>query len=772
MVKCNTNRKKRIATVSVLLIFLSGLLSAQEIRLPESPDAAVKSAGEELRAYAGKILNGKKSSAVFRLAVDNKLDFEEWQILSVDDGVKLSGGSGRGILYAVYHYLEDCCGVRFLSGDAEHVPPLAELPVRNLNLRGKPAFRVRCLGTLFPKDNGRFSAKRRINFQGWDRIAPEYGGSSGEGRPAPCHTFAYYVPYAKYRKTHPEYFSLTKDGKRTGGQTDGQLCLSNPEVRRIMLMRLREFIRLDRETTLHNHTPPPTIYDVSQNDNQKFCICNDCKALAAKYGGTQSGVMLELVNELADGIREQYPDVVLSTFAYQYTEQEPENIKARPNVRIRLCDTRGNQTMPLEDTSNAFVRARLENWRKIAKLSFWDYGDNFDAPYNLPVASEYTFQPDYRFLRQYCDIVKCEIHVADPDAREYKYYLLSKFMENPDSDFKKESAEFAELYYGKAGKLFLEYRELLHDSAMARKSFVPMYPYTSGLFAYLDLNTVRKAYELFDRGEDLLAGDPIRLERWNIARMGLDRAILVRSLHLTHAWRAGGGKASTFPFDFQSILRRVRRVNLDYAEKYIVKPAISPNRMKNAAKTVDRIKNYYARIEKNLFLPETAYQPPDKWKQYPTGQIYFFYPPQMRCRAKGIVEIDDPTALTGRSIRIYHSEKMPVKPFACPLQGEVFNYDRWKGTGCGQVRADMLTEPGWQWVRLGRISRLGSSGVLVFPSWGLLIGIADACSEKGLNVFDCWLHLKGEGKAYRRNATEKINALYLDAVVLIRKKAQ
>ena len=765
------NMKTSIA--AALLLLLAGNMSSQEIKLPEQPDAAVGTAGSELRHYSAKLLNGRKSDTVFLLEIDPKLQPEEWKIQSAADAVRLTGGSDRGVLYAVYHYLEDCCGIRFLSGDAEYVPALKELPANDLNLSGKPAIAVRSLSPVFHKDNGRFAAKRRINDQDWTKIAPEYGGISGFGSPAPCHTFAYYVPYDRYKKTHPEYFSLTKAGKRVGGQFAGQLCLSNQEVRKIMLLKLREYIARDREKARQRGTPPPTMYDITQNDNQNYCVCPGCKALAAKYGNTQSGIMLELVNELADGIRNDYPDVMLSTFAYQYTEAVPQNITARPNVMVRLCDTRGNQLMPIADGSNEYTRKRLDSWSKIAKLSFWDYGDNFDYPNNLPAPSEFTYREDYSYLRKFAGMIKCEISsTAFPDVREYKYYLISRFMENPDLDFKKESQDFAELYYGKAGSLFLQYRELLRKSALDKKSFVPMYPYSAGLFAYLDLETLRTALDIFDRGRTLLEQDPVRLERWNIAGLGLDRAILTRQIHLTQAHRRAGGKAGSIPFDFRNILQRARRVHQDYIDKYIVRQAHSRHYAKNAAKTVNQIGKYYERIEKDLNDLEKFCRIPEEYKNFASNQVYVFYPPQMSCRGKSYIEQDDPTSLIGRSIRIYHSKKTPVKPFAYPLMGEFFNYDQWKGGGCGPIQAFQLAKPGWQWVKLGTVKRLSSSCLLLFPCWTLAIGIADAYSNELPNQFDCWIHLKAEGAAYRKNDSSEINALYMDAVVLIRKSMQ
>jgi len=44
------------------------------------------------------------------------------------------------------------------------------------------------------------------------------------------------------------------------------------------------------------------------------------------------------VNRLADDIREDYPDVMIHTFAYQYTKKAPIGLKTADNVIVRLCN--------------------------------------------------------------------------------------------------------------------------------------------------------------------------------------------------------------------------------------------------------------------------------------------------------------------------------------------------------------------------------------------------------------------------------------------------
>jgi hypothetical protein len=52
---------------------------------------------------------------------------EELQIIVESDRVVIVGGRPRGTLYGVYQFLEDFIGVRFLTHDHAHIPPIQTL---------------------------------------------------------------------------------------------------------------------------------------------------------------------------------------------------------------------------------------------------------------------------------------------------------------------------------------------------------------------------------------------------------------------------------------------------------------------------------------------------------------------------------------------------------------------------------------------------------------------------------------------------------------------
>jgi alpha-N-acetylglucosaminidase len=80
------------------------------------------------------------------LRIPDNLGEDGFVIKSVQDGgvdyLVLLGGSPRGTLYAVYHYLETCCRVGFFA-DGEHVPHLDEVPTAGINITERPRWPVR-----------------------------------------------------------------------------------------------------------------------------------------------------------------------------------------------------------------------------------------------------------------------------------------------------------------------------------------------------------------------------------------------------------------------------------------------------------------------------------------------------------------------------------------------------------------------------------------------------------------------------------------------------
>lgn len=411
------------------------------------------------------------------------------------------GGAKRGTLYSVYSFLEQELGCRWYAKDVSVAPKRATWRFGKLYHHEAPGIRIRDNCYLDVRTIPAYSARLRNNFV---RLPGLKGGTipgTAEGYWG-VHAMGNFLSPAAYYNEHPEYFSLI-DGERRSDYA--QLCLSNPDVLRICTEKVREVMRRE---------PDYLIYSMEQNDNQRYCTCDACNALAEQYGG-QSGLMVWFVNQVADAVKEEFPDKFIGTFAYQYTRHAPKDIVPRENVVIRLCSI---ECCLLHDydgcEQNRTFLEDLKAWGAIAPhLYIWDYVTNFSL-YCLPIANWKTLQSHIRDFRDNHAIGILEegdYQTVSCEFREMRSYLLSKLMWNPDDEVEAIIRDFTDGYYGAAGPYIRSYLAL-EDSILRREGIhVPCYVNPSSNM-YTD-DFVREGRRLFAEAKAAVADDADLLAR-------------------------------------------------------------------------------------------------------------------------------------------------------------------------------------------------------------------------------------------------------------------
>ncbi len=533
-----------VAAVACLCAACAALDVPFEIRLPKEAEPHEDWASRELGSYLARRVIGSLTvegldGVTFHvgdtpLAMEkgysskNMLD-EQWIVKSYGSDVVLNGGGTRGAIYAVSHFLEDFCGVRWWSPSEDFVPPATPLVLPRLNVSGRPAFRLRTLYTGLQEPNAdRVAAHLRLN----DFRSLASGGGFRYGSPGHCHTFDKYLPVEKHFKDHPEWYSFLKSSNcRVGGQHGGQLCLTDPGCRAAMKDRLKEFIAADRADSARLGIAPPTVYDISENDNWNYCECEKC--LEAKGLWNQSGLMLDFINDIASSIRNDYPDILVNTFAYHGTEAPPKGGKcAADNVMVRLCNTQSNRAAGMSDPDHTRFRDNLDGWAKSARhISIWDYAITFTRELTgLPLPSEFYYAGYFRActVRGVRGFFWEHESPHKADMWELKYFLETKLMENPLLDSDELIRTFMNEYYGAAGGKVLEYRCRLDAARRARKGFVSWFPSLSD-FEWLTEDDIASGLTFLAAAERATGGEEPFLSRVRRVRVGLDRLVCLRA---------------------------------------------------------------------------------------------------------------------------------------------------------------------------------------------------------------------------------------------------
>ena len=125
--------------------------------------------------------------------------------------------------------------------------------------------------------------------------------------------------------------------------------------------------------------PWATRLSVTQNDNFRFCQDPAELAIIEQEGGAVMAPMLRATNAIADALKDDYPNLLVDTFAYIQTFQVPTKTKPRDNVAVRMCTEACNFAQPLQDGAvNANIRSNITAWGAISKqTTVWDYTTNF-----------------------------------------------------------------------------------------------------------------------------------------------------------------------------------------------------------------------------------------------------------------------------------------------------------------------------------------------------------------------------------------------------------
>ena len=426
----------------------------------------------------------------------------------------IAGGKLRGTMYGVYTFLEDL-GCRWYTSKVSYIPKQRTITLKPLDIVQKPDFEYR---EPFYTDawDPDWAARNKTN-SSHARLDEARGGKVAYGRFV--HTFAELIPPAKYYKDHPEYFSLV-DGKRQDGYA--QVCMSNPDVLKIATDTVMKWIE---------ENPNAKIFSVSQNDCGKNCQCDACKAVDTEEG-SPSGLLLRFVNQIAAEVEKKYPNVLIDTLAYQWTEKPPKITKPRANVRVRLCPISACEFHPYEQCeNNAGFVSNLREWNKVTgNLYIWHYNTDF-ANYLMPfpdLDELATSIPMYKRTGVKGMFMQGTYNAGSGPAGfmdELKAYLIAKLLWNTDADPKAIRADFTNGYFGKAAKPINEWLDLLHNKVRTDNIHGGIY---IGVDApYLTSEIMAEGDRLFDEAEKL-ADNPDVLERVKHARLSLEYVKIIR----------------------------------------------------------------------------------------------------------------------------------------------------------------------------------------------------------------------------------------------------
>ena len=473
---------------------------------------------------------------------------------TVGEKLFIAGSNDRGNLYGVYGLLEKYFGVRFLDHETEIVPAQEKVALPGLDETVVSPLEYRETYWYEPETYPEFAYKRGFNASLKSEI-PEYLGGSIKALSL-CHTFFSFLSPDDCFDEHPEYFSMV-NGQRI--RFESQLCLTNPDVKRIVKENLRK--------TILDH-PECRIFSVSQMDWYNPCQCPECAKVDGEEG-SHMGTVLRFVNECADSVAEEFPNVLIETLAYQYTRTPPKITVPRPNVLICLCTIECCFTHPMRGCHVPVrpfkylvdydhpIQDDMVAWGKICKrLLIWDYTTNYRF-YLAPMVNLHVLQDNMKFFLENgttCLFEQGNAQAKSGEFGELRAYLISKLMWEPDGNVSQWMDEFLAGYYGgKAAKPIRAYIDYLADHVTRHQVHAGIYESPMDV---IPNNMIPQMDAFWDEAEAVTT-DPKQMAHVRRSRLQVKYV-------KQHRRRAGD---ANFKEEGEKLIAEIRRADLEYIQE-------------------------------------------------------------------------------------------------------------------------------------------------------------------------------------------------------------
>lgn len=429
---------------------------------------AVKKGGESgFSIYVGRAAN----SALIDLS-DVKDDGYKLEIKP--EGIYIVGKTDDAARNGIYDFLETHLECMYVSPENTYVPifPTVKLALEEKTVN--PTITWRKVYQYESVQNGwyeRLKMNGTIVKEGENSI--ELYNEWGTW----CHSSFEFVPPEKYFDEHPEYYAKFLGKRRyqfnvLGRTFPTHLCYTNEEVYQIAEAELVKRIEANPEVKFWDFSIMDTYFAT--------CRCKECKKFN-KEAGSEMGTLLAFLNRLADAIRDDYPDVYLSTLAYQRVKNPPKNMKCAPNLCINVCAFPGTQSYPYSTeggikASREFAE-RVVEWGKICdNILVWDYVVNF-THLKLPF-------PNFEFQKENLEFylennIRFVFHQGSREPMdenaEMRTYLLSRQLWDKDVDLLALAKKYVAVVYGDAAGLVEEYMDTANAAMIESGADLSLY---------------------------------------------------------------------------------------------------------------------------------------------------------------------------------------------------------------------------------------------------------------------------------------------------------
>ena len=778
--------------------------SEYSIVIPSDFCAAEKTASEELFEYLEKALDVKlpvvseenaSGKCIFvgqtKFAAENGIvgkSKENWIITLVGDNLVLTGGEKKGdlgMIFSVYHFLEDIVGVRWWNPWEEDVIKLSELSLDDgFRKEGTPFFHHRkpYMHSQGGLDGYHYSVRMRANvISALDENIPEgrfdetvrkYGEVNSVGRPHQCHIMGKMFPANEYFDEHPDWWAWNKTLGRH--LREGHRCLTHKGFFEAFcnkyLAIIEEDVRLSEETGVEL----PFKYSLSLDDLLEYCVCQcpECEAIRNRAG--YSGYVLDFANRVVREIGKKYPFAKFSYSAYLTSIIPPkDDTLPDKNIMVNIADVYVDLARKLSSPTNKKYRKEVADWAEItgaagSGYTVWDYFYNIVVSYPLPVCNRITDT-----VRTWAEAgirgVFIETQNRFADFWDLNKYLVCHLLEDPYLDERALIDDFMNRYYGPAAPFAKEYLELL-ERKLDENLVTSMCCDEDSPFSYVDLETIVKGQDIFERAIAKLGDNEPYRTRIDWLRTFLDIATIFRFFDYK---KNAEKKGVRFDFSVAEIKKRI----FDAYDKHLLHPYNA--KAKGTIATRKAFIESFPEEEEVFAIPEElCNENPEDVYQFALRYMTKFSAGGFE-KGYGASVVEDKDAETGKVLKISYDAatgfRAPYTLIPTTKDDEnpkplLFEVDQDGKVLCGNnIFKEDIELGGYNLYKIGTVTNVRD-----FPDTRLRIPQEVTVNLRGLAVVfpmdkcDVYLSMKFTGALYGGKEEDE-NAIFFDRMIVVRK---
>jgi hypothetical protein len=452
-----------------------------------------------------KIIIGQKNP--FTIDVSEQMNFDSitkdgFRIMVSGGNIYIAGSIDRGTVYGVYQFIDYYLGVRWFSSEFEVVPVKNTLVIdRYIDDLQNPCFSYREVFSGDSEDE-KFRQHNKLN------------GSRGG-----THREVFDTPSEMWSKDGPSGGHNFQDIISSNYHYGGQILTRSSAVHSQAVNYFKDLIGTKGNSPW---------YAFSQEDNG-WDPDAASKSFANSHGGALSAPIVDMVTDIAQQVRQTYPEAHLSTNAYQWSFAPPTGLTVPDYVMVEMAPIEADFGYSYNDSiHNPETSLAFKGWGEIASsLGVWDYITNFQnylQPYpNIyPLCQNIQYYATIDAIRSYFG--EGGYNTEGAEFADLRAWVAARLLWNPELDYMKLVEEFCDGYYGPASTYIKQYIDLLHTSFQDKNERLGSKQRITA--DYLNLGFILQADQLMLEANAIATGDYSK--HVHEVRLGVDMTILLR----------------------------------------------------------------------------------------------------------------------------------------------------------------------------------------------------------------------------------------------------